>query len=93
MGHAQRHPQPVGQSPDRGGQAGRVQAAGVGDDAHPVLVSQAQTFLELGQESLGIAAFGALHPVSTQDEHGQFGEVVAGQVIQLAAGEHLSHGG
>ena len=31
------------------------------------------------------------HPVAAQDQHGEFGQVVAGEVVQLAAGQHLPH--
>ena len=53
----------------------------------------AKALLELGQERLGIAAFGRLGAVAGEDQHGQLGEVVAGQVVEVAAGEHLAHRG
>src|SRR6185437_12466841 len=31
-------------------------------------------------------------PVPAQDQHGEFGQVVAGEVVDLTAGEHLAHG-
>src|SRR5690606_31964288 len=34
-----------------------------------------------------------LHPVATQDQHGQFGEIIAGEHVELPAFEHFAHGG
>ena len=50
--------EPFGQRAHRGGQAGRVEPAGVGDDPHAVVERGAQALLELGQEGLGVAAVG-----------------------------------
>ena len=93
VGHRHVHPESVGQCPDRVGQTRRVEAAGVGDDAHAPVLGQAQALLQLGQEGLGVTPVGALHPVAAEDEHGQFGQVVPGQIVQFAAGEHLPHRG
>src|SRR4029077_10852524 len=57
------------------------------------VVRQAQALLELGQERLGVAAIRVLHPVAAKNQHGQLGQVVTGEVIQLAAGQHLAHRG
>ena len=93
VGDAGRYAQALGQGAHRIGQAGGVQAAGVGDDAYAAVVCQPEALLELGQEGLGVAAFGVLHPVAAEDQHGQLGQVVTGEVIQVAAGEHLAHRG
>ena len=84
MSHAHRHPEPLGQCPHRGGQAGRVESACVGDDAHADVVRQAEAVLELGQKCLRIAPLGRLRPVAGQDQHRQLGQIVAGQIVQLA---------
>ncbi|BDB44775.1 hypothetical protein IWGMT90018_52210 [Mycobacterium kiyosense] len=91
VGHPGRDAQALRQGAYRVGQPGGIQPAGVGDDAHAALVSQSQAVLELGQEGLGVTAFGAFHPVAAQDQHGQFGQVVPGDVVDVAAGEHLAH--
>ncbi|COW90080.1 Uncharacterised protein [Mycobacterium tuberculosis] len=56
-------------------------------------MGQAQAVLELGQEGLRVAAIGVFHAVATENQHGQLGQVVAGEIVQLAAGQHLAHGG
>ena len=91
MGHPRRDTQPLGQGPNGVREPGRVQAAGVGHDAHPAVVRQSQALLQLGEKCLGVTAVGVLHPVATQDQHGQLGQVVPGQIVQFAAGEHLAH--
>ena len=73
--------QALGQRAYRVGQAGGVEAAGVGDDAYAAVARLAQAVLELGEEGLGVAAVGMFHPVATQDEHGEFGQVIAGEVV------------
>jgi hypothetical protein len=37
-------------------------------------------------------AYWVLQLVAAEDEHGQLGEVVAGEDVELAAGEHLADG-
>ena len=88
-----RDAQCVGQFADSTGKSGRVQTAGVDDDPDAAIGCGTQTLFKLREESLGVAAVGALHPVPAQDEHGQFGQVIAGQIVQIAPGEHLLHGG
>ena len=88
-----RDAQPLGQRAHRVGQARGVQPARIGDDAHVLLAGEAEALLELGEECLGVAAVGVLHAVAAEDQHRQLGEVVAGQVVQITAGEHLPHGG
>ena len=91
MGHPHGDAEPLGQRSHSGGQARRVQAAGVGDDPHAPVDRGAQALLELRQEGLGVAAVGRLGPVAGEDQHGQLGEIVAGEVVQFAAGQHLPH--
>ncbi len=91
VGDVDRQVEPLGQLPHRDCQPGGVQPARVGDDAHTAIERRAQAVLELHQERLGIAAVGRLGAVAGKDQHGQLGEVVAGQVVQVAAGEHLAH--
>ena len=93
VGHRDGHSEFVGQRPYRLGQAGRVESAGIGDDAHAAVLGQTQTLLHLNKEGLGITAVRTLHPVSTEDQHGQLGQIVAGQIVQLTADEHLAHRG
>ena len=93
VGDPYRHAQPLRQRAYGVGEPGGIQAAGVGDDAHPAVLCQSQTLLELGQEGFGVAAFGMLHPVTTEDQHGQLGQVVTGQVVEFAANQHFAHRG
>ena len=86
MGDLHGDPEFGGQCPHRDCQAGRVEATGVGDDAHPAVPRQAQALLKLGQEGLGVAALGILHPVPAQDQHGEFGQVITGKKVQITAG-------
>ncbi len=59
----------------------------------PLVDGEAERLLHLAQERLGVAQLRVLGPVSTEDEHRQLGEVVAGEHVELATGEHLVHRG
>ena len=83
--------EPFGERADSGGQARRVQPAGVRDDPDALVECGAQALLELGQEGLGISAVRGFGAVAGQDQHGQLGEIVAGDVVQVAAGQHFAH--
>ncbi len=85
-------PERLGQSAHCRGEPGRVQAAGVRDDRDAVLERRAEGVLELAQEGLGVAQRLVAGAIARQDEHRELGEVVAGQHIERAAGEHLVHG-
>lgn len=74
------------------GESGRIEPACVGDDPDALLVGEAQGVLHLAQEGAGVSGGGVLQPVAGQDEHGQFGEVVAGEDVEVAAGQHLAQG-
>ncbi len=93
MGHLGVQPEPPRQLTDGERQAVRVEPTGIGDDLHPPVERGAEGGLQLAQEGLGVAAVGVLEPVAPQDEHGQLGQVVAGQDVQLATGQHLVHRG
>lgn len=73
-------------------ESGRAEPARVGDDPDALLVGEAQGVLELAQERAGVPGGGVLQPVAGQDQHGQLGEIVAGEDVQAAAGEHLTQG-
>jgi hypothetical protein len=73
------------------GQRGGVEAAGVGDDGHTALVRQAETFLHLPQECGRVAGVRVFEFRSPEDEHGQFGEVVAGEHVEWAAVQHFAN--
>ena len=83
----------VGQRADRSCQPCGVEAARICDDPDASVAGDAQAFLELTEERLRVALVGVLHSVAAQDEHRQLGKVVAGQVVELATGQHLAHGG
>ena len=83
--------EPFGEGADRVGQACRVQSARVRDDPHTLVERSAEALLELGQKRLGVAAVGGLGPVASQNQHGQLGEVIAGEVVEVTAGEHFAH--
>lgn len=85
----------VGEFPDVLREARRVEATGVDDDPYPPLMGETEALLQLPQEGTGVPRRGVrrvLEAVAAQDEHGQLGEVVAGEDVELAAGEHLAHG-
>ena len=76
-------------SRDRVGQPGRVQPAGVGDDGDAPSTAVPRHSLQLAQERPRIAEGRVAQAVAAEDQHGQLGQVVAGQHVQLAAREHL----
>lgn len=86
------YPEPVGQLPYGVGESSGIQSPGVGDDPHPALLGEPETLLQLLEEGTGVPGAGVLQPVPSQDEHGQLGEVVTGEEVQLTAGEHLAEG-
>ena len=79
--------------PDPVGEAGRVEPSGVRDDAHAQLLGEREVVGELLDERPRVAGRRVLHLVAAEDEHGQLGEVVAGEHVELAALEHLAHRG
>ena len=93
--------EPLRNLTQRVGQARRVEAAGVADDAHARLEGEAQAVLDLAHEGAGVAQPGVLELVTTEDQHGQLGEVVAGEDVEPpravraldAPLQHLAHRG
>src|SRR5262249_11271931 len=63
------------------------------DDPHAAVHGQPEALLQLAQERLRVAGGRVGHALAAEDEHGEFGQVVAGEVVQFAAGEHLPHRG
>ena len=86
MGHLDGQAEPVGEVAQRVGEAGRVEAAGVGHDAYAAVDGQAERLLHLAQEGLGVPLAGVGQAVAAEDEHGQLGQVVAGEHVERAAG-------
>ena len=84
--------EPAGEFRELHGQARRVEAAGVGDDLDAPLQAGAEHVLHLPQERGRVAEAGVLLPRLPQDQHGQLGQVVAGQHVDRAR-EHLPGGG
>ena len=74
---------------DRLRESGRVEAAGVADDLDAAVERLAQTGLELLEEGPRVPEGRVLQPVPAEDQHGQLGQVVAGQHVERTAGEHL----
>ena len=93
VGDVDVEPEPLGQVPHCGGESRGVEAARVADDLDAAFEGKTHALLELRQEGLGVAAVGRLGAVTGQDQHRQFGEVVAGDVVDLATGDHLAHRG
>ena len=88
-----RQAEPARQVTDRGRQAGRVESAGVGDDRDALVECKAQAVLELAKEGPRVAEARVPQAVPAKDQHGQLGQIVAGQHVKLAALEHLPHAG
>jgi len=77
-------PEGGGELAQRIGTALRVQAAGVADHADTPLQARSEDLLHLGQEGPGVPGAGAvLHPLPGQDQHGQLGQPVAGEDVDL----------
>ena len=85
--------EPAGDLAQPGGQPRRVEAARVDDDRDVPVQAGADDLLELAQERPRVARGGVLAPGLPQDEHGQLGQVVAGEHVDGAALDHLPRGG
>ena len=83
-------PRPAATSRSLVGQAGRVEAAGVGDDPHALLERESEAVLDLADEGPGVAERRVLELVLAEDQHRQLGEVVAGQHVELARPRSIS---
>ncbi len=91
VGDLRVQPQPGVDLAQRVGQSGRVETAGIRDDLHALVERKSEGVFHLSQERLRVAERRVLHPVPSEDQHRQFGKVVAGQVVEFAALEHLAH--
>ncbi len=72
------------------GQAGRVEAARVDHDLDAALQAGAEHVAHLGEEGDRVAAVRVAPPGLPQQQHGEFGEVVAGEDVDRAALDHLA---
>ena len=93
VGHADGQPQPPGQGPQLGGQPGRVEPAGVGHHLDALVDGQAEALLHLGKEAGGVPLGRVPAARAPQDQHGQLGQVVAGEHVDRAAFQQLPRGG
>src|SRR6185437_9666122 len=84
--------QPGGELGDLCGQAPGVEAAGVGDDLDAAVQAGAQDVFQLLEERGRVAQGGVLAAGLPQDQHGEFGQVVAGEHVDRAS-ERLTGGG
>ena len=75
-------PRPGGDLAEPVGEAGGVEPAGVGDDLHAALEGEAEAVLDLADEGAGVAEGRVLELVLAEDEHGELGEVVAGEDVE-----------
>ena len=89
---AQVVPAAGGQLAGGGGEPGGVQPAGVGDDADPVRHQVVERGVELVEERDRVALGGVLGARLAEDQHGDLGEVVAGEDVDAAGGSHVGHG-
>jgi hypothetical protein len=92
VGHLEGQPEALGQRPDLLGQPGRIEPAGVADDADAAVQAGTQDVLELGEERACVPGCGVLLLGLPQDKHGQLGEVVTGEHIDRSALDHLPSG-
>ncbi|CAB4937281.1 unannotated protein [freshwater metagenome] len=74
-------------------QSARIESAGIGHDLHALVECQSEAVLGLPQKGFGVATGRVLHSVASENEHGQLGEVVTGEVIEVSSLEHLPHRG
>ena len=91
VGDARRQTEPICNRAQRRGQTRRVETSRVRDDPHALVEGEPHAVLGLPQEGLGVTEIRILQTVTTEDEHRQFREVVAGQVVEFPAFEHLAH--
>ena len=79
------------------GEPGGVEAAGVADDRDAALEREPEAVLDLADEGARVAEARVLHRVLAEDQHGELGEVVAGEDVEALAVtgalDHLAHRG
>src|SRR5690606_9602140 len=83
-----------GDGPDPVRETGGVEATGVRDDPDDALGGEGQAVLDLADEGPGVPGLRVLEGVLGEDEHGELGEVVAGDDVEARrALEELAQGG
>ncbi|CAM4177846.1 hypothetical protein NORO109296_21975 [Nocardiopsis rhodophaea] len=93
MGHAHIDAEPHGEVAQPGGESSRIEPAGVGHDRDAPVGREPEALLHLPRKRARVPEIGVPQPVPAQDEHGELGEVVAGQHIQPTVLKHLPHRG
>ena len=91
--HLHVEPQPGGDLAYLIGAAGRVQAARIGDHLNAALDACGEHLFHLAQEGAGITQFGVAQSLLVQDQHGQLGQPVPGEHVDVAAVDHLARSG
>ena len=84
-----RYAQPIGDLANPDGASGRVEPAGVADDPDPALDAGVEDLLHLRQERRRIPELAVAGPLLVQDQHGQLGQPIAGQHVDVATVDHL----
>ena len=79
----------LGERRDRLGGGPGVGPAGVGDHADPLLDDGRERPTQEVEDVTGVAAVAVLGALLGQDRHGQLGQVVAAQVVDVTALDHL----
>ena len=74
------------------GEAGRVEPAGVDDEADPVGHEVLEGRVEVVEEAGGVSLGGVFGARLAEDEHRDLGEVVAGEHVDAAGRRHVGHG-
>ena len=82
----------VGQRADGPRRGPGVRAAGVGDDLHPLLHAGGEGAAQQVDDVARVAPLGVGCALLREDRHGQLGEVVAAEVVDVAALDHLDRG-
>ncbi len=88
--HSWLQPSSCSRAPDGIGSSTRIESTCVDDDLHFPIEDDIQRVVQSGDERSGIPAVGAARPRLRQDEHGEFGQVVAAQDVDLPSLELLT---
>ena len=75
----------------RGREPAGIEPSGLGNDSHPALERIGQAFFELLDERAGIPGLGVLGQLPPENQHGELGQVIAGDHIDRTAVELLAH--
>ena len=89
VGNVDGDAQPLGDLPNPVGATGRIEAASVADDLDAPLDARAEHLFHLGEEGRRVSELAVASPLLVQDQHGQLGQPVAGQHVDVAAVDHL----